>query len=355
MASRRNGPHSRVAADPAYAERVRRTLEATGGNKTAAAELLGCDRKQLIRHAQELGLAEGRPPAPAGPDAERFRRFLEWEAGQVVAPPAAPPALLPAEPSTGGLVHAPKPYAKVLVFPDAHCGGHSVPATDAVLDFAESWKPDLFLILGDFQDFHSISRHQKDPEVGQILQEEIDAGRPLRQRIDALGCDVAYLKGNHEFRLDSLIWDNPALSKLRALRFGNVLELPERWKVYPDQTRYRIGGLDFLHGNLRGRGTGAKHIAAWAYAKLKRSCVLGHFHRINTHLESDGDGVTRGGFALGHLADPKKMADFCPVNEWTQGFGVVEFDHDPAHALFHVEQLVIVNGRFRRNGVTYGG
>ena len=158
--------------------------------------------------------------------------------------------------------------------------------------------------------------------------------------------------GNHDWRLIGLTQDLPGLHGLKALDLKNAAELPARWDVIPSQGRLRIGSLDFLHGDLKGRGGGAKHVASWMFAKLKRSCIFGHFHRFNTFLDPDGDGVVRGAFAVGHMANVSTLADYCPVNDWVQGFCSVDFDHK--RNLFSVSNHIIVNGRFRFGGKTYG-
>jgi predicted phosphodiesterase len=327
----------------------------SGGSVAAAARAAGVDwhsanrvagRRPGDRPASEFGdlgglaaellsLIEGRRQSPAPESAPE--------------PAAAPPD----EPSRPAVVHAAKPYSRVLWLSDVHVPYHDRRALDIVLGYAGDWKPDLVIVGGDLYDCYGISRYEKDPErLGDTLQAEFDAARPITAALDALGSDVVYILGNHEARLQAIVGANPALSGLRALGWRKMAELPERWRVLPDQTRYRLGGLDFLHGNLKGRGGGARHIAAWMFQKLKRSCLFGHYHRQQSFIDPDGDGTPRGGFSTGHLLDVSQ-ADYIACPDWVSGFATVDFDH--AAEVFSVRQHLIHAGKCRIDGRTYAG
>ncbi len=266
----------------------------------------------------------------------------------------APPDLSLVTEHAQGLYTPKKTYERILVLSDLHVPYHDRRAIDAVLDFARDFAPDLIVLNGDTYDSYLISRYGKDPKkLRDTLQSEFDAAQPILKRINSLFGDVILGLGNHDARINALVAENPGLDGLRALEFGRMAELPDRWTVLPDGYRLRLGPIDVLHGNLKGRGGGAKHIAAWMYAKLKRSCLFGHFHRQQSHLEPDGDGVVRGAFSTGHLCDPVKAAEYCPINDWAAGFATIEMDGGDAP--FHVGQHLISRGVFRYGGKTYGG
>jgi predicted phosphodiesterase len=257
-------------------------------------------------------------------------------------------------PSRPGLVVRPSIPGRIAWLSDQHYPYQDQPAIDAALDFLETWRPDLLILGGDLFDCYSISRYEKDPRrLHETLQREFDAAQGFARAVGRLGCEVVYLLGNHECRLDAIVAAHPGLGGLLSLGWPQIASLPDSWTVCPNQSRYRIGGLDFLHGDLKGRGSGGRHVASKILGILKRSCVFGHYHRPQVFPEPDGDGVLRAGFSTGHLCDPVRAADYCPVNDWWTGFLTV--DMDPATGLSDVRSHWVHDGKFRFQGVTYGG
>lgn len=305
---------------------VRRVVESAGGG---ADQLL--DIRELINARVAAALAA------LGPVDE--------------GPPAPQP--MPARLDGPRLLVSPTIHARTGWLSDVHCPYHDPVALGAAFELFEEWRIDLLILGGDQLDCYGISRYGKAPsKLRDTLQKEIDAFRPIRDRIVKLGCQVKYLEGNHDHRVKSLVADNPALDDLQSLEWHKLADLPESWEILPNQSRFRMGNLDFIHGDLRGRGVGSKHIASGMLAKLKRSTLFGHYHRAQFHPEPDGDGVIRAGFSTGHMCDPAQAADYCPINDWTQGFATI--DTDPTTGLFEVRQHLIHAGKFRHDGKTYG-
>lgn len=273
--------------------------------------------------------------------------------GPINEGPPAPQPQSPARPEGPRLLVSPTIHARTGWLSDIHCPYHDPVALDAAFQLFEEWRIDLLVLGGDQLDCYGISRYGKAPsKLRDTLQKEIDAFRPIRDRIVKLGCRVVYLEGNHDYRVKSLVADNPALDDLQALEWHKLADLPESWEILPNQSRFRMGNLDFIHGDLRGRGVGSKHIASGMLAKLKRSTLFGHYHRAQFHPEPDGDGIIRAGFSTGHMCNTSKAADYCPINDWTQGFATI--DTDPATGLFEVRQHLVHSGKFRHAGKTYG-
>jgi hypothetical protein len=131
-----------------------------------------------------------------------------------------------------------------------------------------------------------------------------------------------------------------------------MAELPKRWQILPQYSRYRLGPLDIHHGDAK-KGAGGRHVACRMLEDLKRSSLFGHFHREQMYPEPDGDGVVRAGYASGHLCDEHEAGKYCPINRWTKGYRTV--DMDPTLGLFEVRGHSIHSGRVRADGITYGG
>jgi len=296
-------------------------------------------------------------PLPQAPDnsflsalAEFLQRHGVLGQGQAVPMPSEPVVGLPDPEEL--LVRPERKYERVLVIGDAHYPFQDKAAVAAMLEFARDWKPDLFLLNGDIFDCADISDHERNPKRMPTLQEEFDSAVEDFRAIDSLGSDVFYIIGNHEERLQRLVSRNPGLFNLRSLDFGVAANLPKRWRLFPDQTHIKIGGLLYLHGNLKGRGGGARHVASSFLQKLRHSCLFNHWHRFQSFWEADYDGLPRAGFGNGHMTSVPSHT-YIRTPDWQTGFSTIEYDH--GEGIFSVGQRLICNGALRADGRTYKG
>ena len=249
-----------------------------------------------------------------------------------------------------GMTRAKKPYARVAWLGDVHCPYHDQAAWNAAIEFLDDWKPELVVLGGDFYDFYSISSFDKDPERVERLQDEFNAAQPLIDDVKGLMCDVEFLEGNHEDRLRRHMTKNPGIAKLECLELSNAAKLPAEWGIHKPQTMLTLGSLIFLHGDLKG-SCGGLYVASRIMKRLKKSCMFGHFHRMQAFYEPGWDQKPLAGFANGWLGDVKK-ADYVTCPDWTQGIAVVDYDH--GSNLFEARQLLIHRGKLRVDGKTYG-
>jgi predicted phosphodiesterase len=306
-------------------------------------------------------LAEAEPPGPvyraivAQVMADLEARGL-LSSPQVAAPPPPAPADPPPLPPAGRshVVREDGTPERVLFLSDLHVPFHDSVAWQVAMRAMEDFKPQVVLLAGDMFDCYSISVHDKDPGRADTLQDEFDAGRPLWQELEDRcgGARVIYWKGNHEERIDRLTREKPGLFNLRCLEIPIAAEMPKRWSYYPNQTRYRLGALSCLHGDLKGRGTAVMHAAAGVLRKLRTSCLMGHVHRFQSFYETNADGTVRAGFSNGHLSDVKQ-ARYITDPDWQSGFSAIEYDWSTG--VFAVGQHLIVNGACRFRGKTYAG
>jgi predicted phosphodiesterase len=291
----------------------------------------------LIEAAVNAKLAKMGGYAPATPEPE--------------PPPAAPPPLPP--PGRSLLVKDETKAERTLFLSDLHVPFHDLAAWRAAMALIEDYQPQLILLAGDLFDCYSISHHDRDPGRADYLQDEFDEAQPLWQELEdrCKGATVVFWKGNHEERIDRLQREKTGLFKLRSLELVIAAEMPKRWTYHPNQTRYKLGSLSCLHGDLKGRGTSSVHAAGGMLRKLRTSCIFGHLHRFQTFYETNADGTVRAGFANGHLCDVAK-AHYITNPDWQQGISTI--DYDWSADIFTVHQYLIFGGKLRRNGATLG-
>lgn len=307
-------------------------------------------------HAARRLWHEAPAPEPAPDIAELVERAVEARLarmGGYAKPPdqGPPPPPLP-PPGRSHVVRDETRAERTLFLSDLHCPFHDMAAWRAVIAFVRDFRPQLVLLAGDLFDCYSISSHDQDPGRADCIQDEFDAAQPLWAELDDACKDatVVYWKGNHEERIDRMQREKRGLFRLRSLELPVAAEMPKRWAYYPNQTRYKLGALSCLHGDLKGRGTASMHAAAGMLRKLRTTCLFGHLHRFQTFYETNADGTVRAGFASGHLCDVEQ-AKYISNPDWQQGVSTI--DYDWSADLFSVRQHLIVNGRLRWGGQSY--
>lgn len=251
------------------------------------------------------------------------------------------------------------PYV-VLVLPDMHVPAHDTAAYDAILQYIRDERFDEFVQLGDFLDLDSVSSHKPEAILereGARIQEEFDAGNVVLDELtDALStnnksCRKVLLKGNHEWRLDRYIEENPSLHG--ALSIETALNLKDRGieyvECYPSGDLYQIGHAYFFHGIYTGSNHAKKHVDHFGV-----NMFYGHVHSVQTHSKQiHGKGTTIVGQSLGCLCEYNPPYMIGRPNDWQLAFAVFWFRPD---GMFNYSVIRIFEGGFfAPNGKFYQG
>lgn len=256
------------------------------------------------------------------------------------------------EPPAPKLVKLRGKFPRVAVLSDIHAPFENKKAVKTAFDILSDYQPDLIVLAGDIFDNFQLSDHEKDADRRLTLQDELDyMGDAIIKPVDSLAPDVIYISGNHTARLQRLIRREPALFGLRSLAFKKTANLPDHWTFYQQDTHVRIGKLLYLHGDIKGRGGGAKNVAANLHSKLRTSCIFGHHHRFDTHYATDYEGHVSAAFANGHLCDVAQ-ARYITAADWQSGFTLVEYS--PNMKSYSVQQVLLVDGTAVWRGEFYG-
>lgn len=231
---------------------------------------------------------------------------------------------------------------------------HDPSAIRAMFEFAQDWRPTIFVAGGDMVDCGCVS-HWNDSKPGTVegfrLKDELDeVDRLIVTPVDKLvkGRKV-WLTGNHEAWVDQLLDKSPAL--IGMISVVDYLRLAERgWEVYSLGEIARVGKVYYLHGESVGSGIyGAKR----AIEMYSRNVRLGHHHCYQTHIKTSA--MDENDFHSAIIApclcrrNPRYGRN--RPNAWVQGFLAEEF-HSSGH--FSSQVHVMVRGKFTANGKLYG-
>ena len=257
---------------------------------------------------------------------------------------------------------------------------HDERAISIVLAAIADLNPELVVLVGDNFDGVEFGKYRHSAAWARTTQATIDRLTLLcaQLRDAAPEARIVWLAGNHEERMSNYVLDNAAAAF--GLRKGRM---PESWPVMsiPYLCRFDEFAVEFLPGypaasfwiNDRLRvihGSKVKSGGSTAHAYLateKTSVIYGHIHRreygARTREDRDGpkeimaaspgclarvDGAvpsTKGGMDLDGRPLPV-------VEDWQQGFGVVEFEPDDGR--FAYENVAIHSGWCLFRGREYG-
>lgn len=175
--------------------------------------------------------------------------------------------------------------------PDIHAPHEDKRAIDTVCEFLTYLKPKHLFFQGDGFDFYQISKYDKRPARLLELQQDLDHGFQVIDRIRACApqADAHMVEGNHERRLQKYLNYHPEIAGLRCLEIEELLQLRKldiRW--YPEEEVLEHHGFVVTHGTRV-----SKHAGMSAKAELEKwGCcgISGHTHRMAAFLQSNYGG-----------------------------------------------------------------
>ena len=146
---------------------------------------------------------------------------------------------------------------RYIVTPDKHAPLHDKKAISVVKQAIEIIKPDGYIDLGDFGEWHSVSHWQykkkKKPPLEYIMprvEKDIESCNKLLDSIDesldkAGTKDRHMTQGNHDEWMDMFVEEHPYLPDYT---FKRACKLSARgYKYHPASEYWKVGKLYFYH------------------------------------------------------------------------------------------------------------
>ncbi len=214
-----------------------------------------------------------------------------------------------------------------------------------MLEAAVYFGVDEIVLLGDYADFYSVSRHRKDPRVGTLLLEEVQSVRDGLDEFDRLfpQAKKVFLEGNHELRLEAYLIDQaPALFGVTQVDVLFELNVRPLWSFYPfgRSQAYKVLESELFAFHRPKASSPKLHIQ-----KTLVSSVYGDVHKIErAHLVSlDKRHLTA--VCPGWLGDVRsRVFDYMPtVPQWQLGFAFVCLESTSMD--FYIDTFEIKNNR----------
>jgi len=201
------------------------------------------------------------------------------------------------------------------------------------------------ILNGDILDCYDVSRFSKEIRRPKI-SEELEMGRNFFQYLRELFPTQAifYKIGNHEERMRAYVLRNAReLADLNDISLESLLRL-EEYRIIPvNREMINLGKLTVLHGHELGESVFSPvNPARGMFLKAKASTIVGHYHQVSHHSESNLRGEQVGVWSMGCLCN--LSPDYRPYafTKWANGFAYVTVNEDLS---FHVENFKIINGK----------
>lgn len=235
-----------------------------------------------------------------------------------------------------------------FIIPDLHAPYQDPTSWGVTLKAVKKLKPERVIIIGDFADCYSVSSFSKHPLRRSDLRSEIDSAREeLYKLIRAADCEIDYLEGNHEFRLERYLCEKApelyGLVSIKELMLAGTRGV--NWVPYRDYLQ--IGKVLYTHDVGHAGVYAGKHtLTACAH-----NVVFGHTHRGGIVTDGTHTGERRFSLNVGWLGDPSEInyVHRVKMKDWIHGFGLI--DTDPLTGLVWPSFVPILEGKARVGGI----
>lgn len=234
---------------------------------------------------------------------------------------------------------------------------HDERSVNAMLAFAQDFKPHVWIEGGDQLDLGAISHHNKENQLSiEGLRIDRDAEAYRTQVLNVIEKEIdpetlVWMEGNHEYWLHMLLEKNPGLEGF--VSFDNLLDLSYNgWQSVGQGGEVRLGKLSFVHGDRISGGADNK--AKAGVLNYHRNIRFGHFHTYQSYtMHSPVDAtLTKTGISVPALTKRNPAYGRNTANKWAIGFNYGYVFEDQTYTDY---TPIIINGRFATNGKVYRG
>ena len=190
--------------------------------------------------------------------------------------------------------------SRILVIPDLHAPYQHEDALDFLVDMKNKYRPTRVINMGDELDKHSLSYHEKQPDL-LGAGDEFRAGKKVMHDLYKIFPKMDIMESNHgSLHIRKSITAGIPLDYLRP--YNEVLEVGNGWKWHSDLIVTLPNGQDcyFTHGKSA-RGITLSQ-------NMSMNCVQGHYHsEFNIHYWSNPRNLYWS-MQVGCLVDDKSLA-----------------------------------------------
>ena len=235
-------------------------------------------------------------------------------------------------------------YKKALILPDLHVPYYCRKALTLALNWGLERECDTIILNGDFVDFFSISRWEKDPRKRDFpleIENCIQVLEVIREMFP--NAKIIFKVANHEERFIRYMWlKAPELLGISEFELSNILHFNELdIQLVGEMRPIMLGGLYIIHGHeFRFSISNPVNPARGIYNRAKEHCLSSHLHQSSEHSETGISGEPIVCWSTGGLCE--LHPSYMPINKWNHGFAIVK---NVGNDEFVVSNKKIVEGK----------
>jgi predicted phosphodiesterase len=230
-----------------------------------------------------------------------------------------------------------------LILSDIHLPFHDEDALALAIEYGMNHKVDALILNGDILDCYDVSRFGKELRRPKI-SEELEMGRQFLKYVSEQFPRVLYKIGNHEERMRAYVLRNAReLGDLNEVSLEYLLRFHEYKIEAVNREMIKLGNLIVLHGHELGESVFSPvNPARGFFLKAKASTLMGHYHQVSHHSESNLNGEQVGVWSTGCLCNLSPEYRPYAYTKWSNGFAYVTVNEDKT---FQVKNFRILDGK----------
>jgi predicted phosphodiesterase len=232
---------------------------------------------------------------------------------------------------------------RILLFSDTHFsskdGVH--PVWEMFKNFAEGFKPDRTIDLGDIASWGVISRFNKSKFrhlEGRRIREELDFINERLDEVENFSPNHVLLEGNHDVWLEEYIDQHPELEGM--LEYEHTLMEGRKSTFIPLQEQpYWVDQIAFLHGWFSGKNAPKRHLET-----IDSNLFHGHVHKPSVEYKVS---MSRGliqAWSIPCLTTTRPEYNRAKPTDHVQGFMILY--RDPENNQISPYPVLVQNGYF---------
>ena len=251
-------------------------------------------------------------------------------------------------------------YKKIVVSNDWHIPYLDKDLFDLHCQFLRDFKPDIYIINGDFLDCSEISKFGRSPFEKTTIVQEILHGRCVLDKLREVlpkNCRILFVEGNHDFRLKSYTYRYaPALAGLDGIGLEEQLHLDdmkiEWYEIRDDSARFMDNYVqqgDLFIGHFDKVNMHSAYTAKALVEQRGVSIIQAHTHRFGVFMKRTIDGRQLVGIENGCMCE--LTPTYTGNVNWQQGWSVIYQMEGYPSQIFPIH---VQNGMFIWDKKVYG-